>query len=167
MHENQNKVTNKRTNELRANLLESTTTETKSPGDVFYLRNLEARLPRTAAAEPTRRRSCEATSGDQSEDKFAPDLLPRHPLESSLCKEVVESSTRGNADAMESGERIKCGGVEGRQNESVCVCVSRLPLLSPPISCLPYGYDVQCTAVLVLYYTYTISIHTLGTYSCV
>jgi hypothetical protein len=30
MHENQNKVTNERTNEVRANLLESTTTETKS-----------------------------------------------------------------------------------------------------------------------------------------
>jgi len=51
-----------------------------------------------ATTEPARRRSCEVTSGDQSEDKFAPDLLPRHPLESFLCKEVVESSSRGFQD---------------------------------------------------------------------
>ncbi len=127
MHENQNKVTNKQTNCEQI----SSNRQQQRPKAWRCLLPQEpgSSIAATEAAEPTRRRSCKATSGDQSEDKFAPDLLPRHPLESSLRKEVVESSSKGNADAMASGERIKCEVVEGRQ-ESVCVCVSRLPLLS-------------------------------------
>jgi hypothetical protein len=59
MDENQNKVTNKQTNKLRANLPESPKTETKSLA-MFSTSGTWKLDCRNATAEPTRRRSCEA-----------------------------------------------------------------------------------------------------------
>jgi hypothetical protein len=79
MHENQNKVTNKQTNceQISSNRKQ----QRQKAWRCFLPQELGSSIAATAAAEPTTRRSCEeATSGDQSGDKFAPDLLPRHPL---------------------------------------------------------------------------------------